>query len=89
MYSQLPVKELYKLHLMKQVHETERDGVLRAEDEKKSDLEIVLLEHQLQVAWSQVNNINCRNKILIVGFLFENQNTIYFIVYFILIIIPL
>ena len=70
MYSQLPVKELHKLHLMKQVHKTERWW----EDEKKADLEIDLLEHQLQVgAWSQVNNVNCRNKILIVGFLFVDK----------------
>ena len=62
MYSQLPVKEFYKLHLMKQVKKSNQEMVYLGEKIRKADLEIDLLEHQLQEGpWSQVNNVNCRN----------------------------
>ena len=71
MYSQSPVKESYKLHLMKQVQTNDQKMVYLGQKIRKADHYIYLLEHQLQVgAWSQLNNVDCRNNILIVGFPF-------------------
>lgn len=56
MYSQLPVKELYKLHLIKQMEKNDQEMVYVGRKIRKTDLEIELLEHQLQVgACSQVS----------------------------------
>ena len=63
MYSQLPVKDLYKLHLLKQMEKTDQEMVFLGRKIRKTDLEIELLEHQLQVgAWSQMS-VNCQNNI--------------------------
>ena len=56
MYSQLPVKELYKLHLIKQMEKNDQEMVYVGRKIRKTDLEIELLEYQLQVgACSQVS----------------------------------
>ena len=55
MYSQLPVKEVYKMMLLKRI--TLLDRQIR-----KANLEIEILAHQLEVsAWSQVNYVNYWN----------------------------
>ena len=55
MYSQLPVKEVYKIMLLKKI--TFLDRQIR-----KADLEIEILAHKLEVsAWSQVNYVNYWN----------------------------
>ena len=40
MYSQSPVKESYKLHLMKQVQKTDQEMVYLGQKIKKADLEM-------------------------------------------------
>lgn len=53
MCSQLPLKEIYKVHLLKTVQKTEKEMVLLDRQITKTDLEIELLKHKLEVgAWS-------------------------------------
>lgn len=59
MYSQLPVKEIYKIHLLKKIQKTDKEMVYLDRQIKKADLEIQILEHKLKVgAWSHVNYVN-------------------------------
>nr|XP_057940784.1 uncharacterized protein LOC131137174 isoform X3 [Doryrhamphus excisus] len=49
----LPLKEIYKVHLLKTVQKTEKEMVLLDRQITKTDLEIELLKHKLEVgAWS-------------------------------------
>ena len=62
MYSQLPVKEIYKIHLLKKIQKTNKEMQYLDRQIRKADLEIEILEHKLEVsAWSQVNCVNYVN----------------------------
>ena len=62
MYSQLPVKDIYKIHLLKKIKKTTDKEMLYLDRQiRRADLEIEILEHKLEVgAWSQnyVNYVN-------------------------------
>ena len=62
MYSQLTVKEVYKIHLLKKILKTDKEMLYLDRQIRKTDLEIEILEHKLEVsAWSQVNYVNYWN----------------------------
>lgn len=62
MYSQLPVKEVYKIYLLKKIQETDKEMLYLDRQIRRADLEIEILEHKLEVgAWSQVNYVNYIN----------------------------
>ena len=59
MYSQLPVKEISKIHLLKKIQKTIKEMQYLDHQIRRPDLEIEILEHKLEVgAWSQVNYVN-------------------------------
>lgn len=62
MYSQLPVKQIYKIHLLQKIKKYDQERLLLDRQIRKTDLEIEILEHKLEVsAWSQVNYVNYWN----------------------------
>ena len=65
MYSQLPVKDIYKIHLLKFFFKkTDKEMQYLDSRIRRADLEIEILEHKLEVgAWSQnyVNYVNYWN----------------------------
>ena len=62
MYSQLIVKEVYKIHLLKKILRTDKEMLYLDRQIRKTDLEIEIQEHKLEVsAWSQVNYVNYWN----------------------------
>ena len=64
MYSQLPVKDLYKMHLIQQMKKTDLEMALLDRQIKKTDLEIEILKHKLKVGeWSQVTCVSYWNNI--------------------------
>ena len=59
MYSQLPVKEVYRIHELKKIKKTDKEMLYLDRQIRRADLEIEILEHKLEVgAWSQVNYVN-------------------------------
>lgn len=53
MYSQLPVKEVYKILLLKKIQKVDKEVTYLDRQIRKADLEIEILEHKLEVgAWS-------------------------------------
>ena len=62
MYSQLPIKEVYKIHLLEKIQKTDKEMLYLDRQIRRADLEIEILEHKLEVgAWSQVNYVNYWN----------------------------
>lgn len=62
MYSQLPGKEIYNIHLLKKIQKTNKEMQNLDRQIRRADLEIEILEHKLEVgAWSQVNYVNYWN----------------------------
>lgn len=62
MCSQLPVKEIYKIHLLKKIQKTDKEMQYLDRQIRRADLEIEILEHKLEVgAWSQMNYVNYWN----------------------------
>ena len=56
MYSQLSVKEIYKIHLINKVEKHKHQMTYLDRKIAKTDLEIEILKHKLEVgAWSHVN----------------------------------
>ena len=59
MYSQLPVKDIYKIHLLKKIEKTNKEIKYLDRQIRRVDLEIEILEHKLEVGtWSQMNYVN-------------------------------
>ena len=62
MYSQLPVKEVYKIYLLKKKQKTDKEMLYLDRKIRRADEIIEILEHKLEVgAWSQVNYVNYVN----------------------------
>ena len=49
MYSQLPVKHIYQIHLLRKIQKTDKEMQYLDHQIKKADLEIEILEHKLEV----------------------------------------
>ena len=59
MYSQIPAKDIYKIHLLKEIQKSGKEMQYLDCQIRRADLEIEILEHKLEVgAWSQVNYVN-------------------------------
>ncbi|KAK0130868.1 hypothetical protein N1851_034455 [Merluccius polli] len=58
----LPVKQIYQIHLLQKIKKYDQEMLFLDRQIRKTDLEIEILEHKLEVsAWSQVNYVNYWN----------------------------
>ncbi|KAG7471672.1 hypothetical protein JOB18_013859 [Solea senegalensis] len=63
--SQLPVKELYMVHLMKTIQKTEKEMVYLDRQITKTDLEILLLERQLRDGMVILSVVDLYDRVLL------------------------
>ena len=59
MYSQLPLKEIYKIHLLKKIKKTDKEMQYLDCQIRRADLEIEKLEHKLEVGRCMVTGELC------------------------------